>query len=178
MSKYSGQLNHPATPVNRRRRLRARTYLAGLALLVGILALGCSQGSYPLDIFYEMHYQPSYKPSEPPRLSAPESAVPFFPPPQATSFANDGQHLFEVNCSMCHGAQGRGDGPVLTLMQEQYGYVPSIDPDLTSETVKVLGINGVQSFMMSGIIVMPSFANLLTDEEVQAISDYVMSLSQ
>ena len=79
---------------------------------------------------------------------------------------------------MCHGAQGRGDGPVLTLMQEQYGYVPSIDPDLTSETVKVLGINGVQSFMMSGIIVMPSFAKLLTDEEVQAISDYVMSLSQ
>ena len=172
MSNFSGRLKHI---VSRGRRFRTGTYLA---LLVGILALGCSQGSYPLDIFYEMHYQPSYKAHEPPRLSAPDSAVPFFAPPQATSFTNDGQHLFEVNCSMCHGAQGRGDGPVLTLMQEQYGYVPSIDPNLTSETVKVLGINGVQSFMMSGIIVMPSFSKLLAPEQIDAVAHYVVDCLQ
>ena len=63
--------------------------LVGLAIVAGMLAVGCSQGSYPLDIFYEMHYQPSYKVQEPPRLSPPASAVPWYgsTPPEPTSFA-------------------------------------------------------------------------------------------
>ena len=102
-----------------------KLYLRGIALLVGLMAAaGCAQGSYPLDIFYEMHYQPSYKAHEPPRLSAPESAVAWFPPPPATSFANDGEHLFQVNCSMCHVAGAKGDGPVLQKMEDTYGYRP------------------------------------------------------
>ena len=62
-----------------------RPALLGLTLLsVLFLALGCAQGSYPLDIFYEMHYQKSFKAHEPPRLSVPETAVAWFPPPQST----------------------------------------------------------------------------------------------
>ena len=119
------------------RRRRARSYVFGLALLVGILALaGCSQGSYPLDIFYEMHYQDSFRAHEPPRLSAPASAVPVYEPQQATSFTLDGQHLFEVNCSMCHGLDGKGKGPVLQKMIDNYGYKPAVSPDLTSQPVK------------------------------------------
>ena len=153
--------------------------MLGLALLVGLIALaGCSQGSYPLDIFYEMHYQPSYKAHEPPRLSVPESAVAWFPPPQATSFANDGEHLYQVNCSMCHGPAAKGDGPVLKKMIQQYGYRPALDPDLTSPQVMAMGPEGIEAFMRSGVVVMPSFAKLLTEEEMRLVAEYVVNCPQ
>ena len=137
-------------------------------------AAGCSQGSYPLDIFYEMHYQPSYKAHEPPRLSAPESAVPFYPAPRATSFAGDGQHLYEVNCSMCHGPGAKGDGPVLQRMKDVYGYVPALDPDLTSPPVMSMGTEGIEGFMFSGVVVMPNFSKLLSKEEMRLIAEHVV----
>ncbi|MCH7620511.1 MAG: cytochrome c [Chloroflexi bacterium] len=153
--------------------------LLGLSLLVGLIALaGCSQGSYPLDIFYEMHYQPSYKAHEPPRLSVPESAVAWFPPPQATSFANDGEHLYQVNCSMCHGPAAKGDGPVLKKMIQQYGYRPALDPDLTSPQVMAMGPEGIEAFMRSGVVVMPSFSKLLTDDEMRLVAEYVVNCLQ
>ena len=190
------------------RRLRTRALLTGLALLAGLLVLGCSQGAYPLDIFYEMHYQPSYKAHEPPRLSPPESAVPFFDPPAATAFNLDGQHLYEVNCAMCHGAAAKGDGPVLRKMIEEYGYLPlgsqprpsvaeranmpdyeplpdyallpgydvSLNPDLTSKTAKDLGVVGMTGYVSGGIQVMPSFSRLLSEEEITAVVNYVLSM--
>jgi len=43
-------------------------WFIGIVTLFGILVVGCSQGSYPVDIFYEQHYQQSYRSHEPPRL--------------------------------------------------------------------------------------------------------------
>ena len=158
---------------------RIRPYLVGIGLLmVLVTAVGCAQGSYPLDIFYLMHYQPSYKSHEPPRLSVPEESVAWFPPPEATSFTDDGQHLFEVNCSMCHGQTGQGDGPVLQRMIDIYGYQPAIPTDLTSDQVKALGVPGIRSFVVNGVVVMPSFANLLTEEEIQLTAEYVVNCLQ
>ncbi len=153
--------------------------LLGISLLVGLVALaGCSQGSYPLDIFYEMHYQPSYKAHEPPRLSVPASAVAWFPPPVATSFANDGGHLFQVNCSMCHGPAGKGDGPVLKKMMEQYGYRPALDPDLTSPQVMLMPEDAIKAFMLNGVVVMPNFSKLLTGDEMRLVAEYVVNCLQ
>ena len=167
----------PRNPTRLRRP--GKGMLLGISLLVGMLALvGCSQGSYPLDIFYEMHYQPSYKAHEPPRLSVPESAVAWFPPPQATSFANDGEHLYQVNCSMCHGATAQGDGPVLKKMTEQYGYVPALSPDLTSGPVMSMGPEAISGFMLGGVVVMPNFSKLLNDEEIRLVSEYVVNCLQ
>ena len=156
-------------------RRAPKLYLYGMGLLAGLLAMaGCSQGSYPLDIFYEMHYQPSYKAHEPPRLSAPASAVPFYPAPVATSFGNDGRHLFEVNCAMCHGPGAKGDGPVLQKMENTYGYVPALDPDLTSPAVMPMGPEGIEGFMFSGVVVMPNFSKLLSKAEMRLIAEYVV----
>ena len=47
----------------------ARLLIAGLVLVAALAAVGCTSGSYPVDIFYEQHYQQSYKSHEPPRLS-------------------------------------------------------------------------------------------------------------
>ena len=162
-------------------RGRVRAQLTGLALLVGLLAMGCAQGAYPLDIFYEMHYQPSYKAHEPPRLSAPESAVPFFDPPAATSFNLDGQHLYEVNCAMCHGAAAQGDGEVLTRMIDTYGYTPAVPADLTALDDPLMiakDYDGVRNIVVGGLQVMPSFAKLLSEAEIDAVSRYVADCLQ
>jgi len=53
-----------------------KPYLIGFALIVAFLVVGCGQGTYPLDIFYEMHYQQTFKSHEPPRMAGVESAVP------------------------------------------------------------------------------------------------------
>ena len=45
-----------------------RRWFLGIAALFGIVLVGCSQGTYPVDIFYEQHYQQSYRSHEPPRL--------------------------------------------------------------------------------------------------------------
>jgi Cytochrome C oxidase, cbb3-type, subunit III len=158
---------------------RVKPYLLGIGLLMALIpAVGCAQGAYPLDIFYEMHYQPSFKSHEPPRLSVPEESVAWFPPPRATSFTGDGRYLYEVNCSMCHGQTGQGDGRVLQRMISIYGYQPAVTPDLTSQQVKAIGVTGIQGFVVNGLVVMPSFTNLLTEEEIQLIAEYVVNCLQ
>ena len=181
MNKLSGQLKGIAGVGSRGSFRRRWAGLVVLTLLTGLLALGCAQGSYPLDIFYEMHYQPSFKAHEPPRLSVPESAVPYFAPPRSESSNQDGQHLFDVNCSMCHGAQGKGDGPVLTVMMETYGYNPTVPADLTALDDPLMiakDTAGVRNIMIGGLTVMPSFSKLLTDAEVDAVSQYVVDCLQ
>ncbi|MBQ12731.1 MAG: hypothetical protein CMJ45_14420 [Planctomyces sp.] len=154
-----------------------KPYLMGFGLIVALLVVGCGQGTYPLDIFYEMHYQQTFKSHEPPRLMGPASAVPvdWVSAPKSTSF-NTGDHLFKVNCSMCHGATGKGDGPVLQKMIADYGYAPATPPDLTDPRIKTLGIDGVKQRMIGGLVVMPSFKKLLTTEEMDLIAEYVVSL--
>ena len=153
--------------------------LVGLALVAGLLAVGCSQGSYPLDIFYEMHYQPSHKAHEPPRLSPPASAVPWYgsTPPQPTSFAGSGAYLFATNCAMCHGATGQGDGQVLGRMIVDYGYQATdaalLNPNLTSEAARSLDRDALRGVLTGGVNIMPSFSKLLTEEQIELVLDYV-----
>ena len=114
--------------------------------IVAVLMLGCSTGTYPLDIFPEMHYQQSYKIQEPPSLSSPPDSVPIsggevefafpdagdvtspFPSSQAT--IQRGADLFRVNCAVCHGAGAEGDGPMQVKLEEA-GY-PGVIANLTT----------------------------------------------
>ena len=76
----------PGSPVagGRARLRRGRLLLAGLALVAALAVVGCTSGSYPVDIFYEQHYQQSYKSHEPPRLAGVAGAVAYYPPPPNT----------------------------------------------------------------------------------------------
>ena len=160
------------------RRVKA-SFLGGALLLGLLLMLGCAQGSYPLDVFYEMHYQKSFKAHEPPRLSVPETAVGWYPAPAETiPVAHQGQRLFDVNCVMCHGVTGQGNGTVLTKMMDTYGYTPAITPDLTSQTVRDLDVVGIQGFISGGLVVMPSFSKLLTEDEMRVTAEYVVNCLQ
>ena len=162
-------------------RIRLRRYLFGVTFLGALAALSCTQGSYPVDIFYEMHYQQSYKSGEPPRLSAPESSVAWYPPPKATAFgAETGEHLYSINCSMCHGNGGQGDGPVVQNLKVAYGYKPVIDPPIITDNPidNIVLILQSQTRFFGPDSVMPPFGRLLSDEERLAIAEYVHTLPE
>ena len=55
--------------------LRRLPLLGAIALAVVALA-ACETGSYPVDIFPEMHYQQSFRVAEPPAIPIPEGQVP------------------------------------------------------------------------------------------------------
>jgi azurin len=121
-----------------------------------------------------MHYKQTDESHEPPRLSAPASSVAWYPGPESTSFT-DGRHLYMVNCSMCHGLTGQGDGPVLQTLVNSYGYEAAVSPDLTSDQAKAIGPGGILGFMRSGVVAMPNFSKLLTAGEQTAIVEYITS---
>ncbi len=176
--------------------------LASLGLLV--VAAACnSTNTYPIDFFSEMHYQKSYRSQEPPRLDTPAGAVPITGGEVAYTFeeardltnplAGDpqarerGAQLYAVNCVVCHGAQGRGDGRMAALWATQPGAVPPAD--LTSAVVAGrtdgelywILTNGYTSPQQQvqypgGLTNMPAFGKLLTPEERWALVTYIRQL--
>ena len=153
-----------------------RAVLGAVALVAVLAAMGCTSGSYPVDIFYEQHYQQSYKSHEPPRLSGVSGAVAFYPAPPNTS-DDSVQHLYDVNCQMCHGTGAKGDGPVLNLLINGYGYETAITPDLTTLTPAE-----IESFLKVTVrpfgpnSVMPPFGKLLSEDERWALAQYIDGL--
>ncbi len=150
--------------------------MAGLALVAVLTAVGCTSGSYPVDIFYEQHYQQSFKSHEPPRLSGVAGAVAYFPPPPNTT--NDTVvHLYEVNCQVCHGEGARGDGPVLNLLINGYGYETAITPDLTTLTPeKIVAPLRLATRPFGPDTVMPPFGKLLSEDERWDLAEYINGL--
>ncbi len=176
-------------------KARARFGLLAIIVALGVVAAGCANGTYPLDIFYEMHYTQSYSSHEPPRLSPPEGAVPITGRPVFTpenpipgQRVDEGARLYAANCVFCHGTAGNGEdpqlqGPVLRIMRESYGYGTAarpytITPDLTSDVVKDLPDAGLYGWITTGVTVMPSFDKLLTIEERWLLVNYIRTLSE
>ena len=169
--------------------------LVGLLMVLGVVAAsGCANGTYPVDLFYEMHYQQSFGAHEPPRLTVPEGAVPVTgreifgtenPIPSGERL-EEGARLFVTNCAFCHGATGKGDGHVLRTMVDKYGNRyqahPVLSPNLTSSELpthaKGIATNDAVLFawITNGATVMPPFAKLLSVEERWLLVNYIRSL--
>ncbi len=151
-------------------------WFIGIVTLFGILVVGCSQGSYPVDIFYEQHYQQSYRSHEPPRLIGVADAVAFYPPIVST-VTNTGADLFRLNCQMCHGADAQGTGPVLAKMIENYGYEPIVSPNITNRPVSFIASRlEAETRPLGPSSVMPPFGKLLNEAERNAIAKYIGTL--
>jgi len=151
-------------------------WFIGIVTLFGILVVGCSQGSYPVDIFYEQHYQQSYRSHEPPRLIGVANAVAFYPPIVST-VTNTGADLFRLNCQMCHGADAQGTGPVLAKMIENYGYEPIVSPNITNRPVSFIASRlEAETRPLGPSSVMPPFGKLLNEAERNAIAKYIGTL--
>ena len=167
-----------AVPEAQGRKRGRKRWFFGAAMLFGLVLVACSQGTYPVDIFYEQHYQQTFRSHEPPRLLGVADAVAFYPP-TASNVTNTGADLFKVNCQMCHGADAKGTGPVLTRMRDSYGYEAIVDPDITSRPISLIEARLASTTRPLGpTSVMPPFGKLLSADERAAIAQYVGSLPE
>lgn len=83
-----------------------------------------------------------------------------------------GRELFQNNCIQCHGAAGRGDGPLAAALQPR-------PVDLTVH-VPQHGDQALVDWITNGVArtAMPAFGGTFTPEEIQAIVNYLRQLAE
>ncbi|MDE2837470.1 MAG: cytochrome c [Chloroflexota bacterium] len=151
-----------------------------------------STGSYPIDVFQEMHYNQTMKSQEPPRFLPPEDSYPVeggyisvreienieeLPNPLAGDplAMQRGALLFKQNCSMCHGLTAGGDGYVGGLLSDHNVTRPPAFGD--GDGIVVIRDTGTtevtpgEAFgsISGGVGYMPAFEPLLTEEDRWAL---------
>ena len=166
-----------ALPRVMRRLAKGRLLLLAAALL-GIAATACEKGSYSVDLFPEMHYNQSFKYGEPPRLSPPDGAVPVTgmapaltaaeaaaarnPVARTPATINHARETYRVNCAMCHGDTGKGDGATGAILVRD-GYLAP--PNLTAPAIQAKADGELYNTITNGVVVMPKFGKLLSDSD-------------
>jgi mono/diheme cytochrome c family protein len=116
-------------------------------------------------------------PPAPPAAAAPE-------PAPATASLDVGRQLYETNCLSCHGAQGRGDGPVgqgldprpRSFASEAFKFDADGDGTAgTPEDLRLVVANGAAQY--GGSPLMAPWGHL-GEEQIAAVVAYVQSLRQ
>lgn len=79
-----------------------------------------------------------------------------------------GRHLYNINCSPCHGEQGLADGAVAAKL-------PSI-PSYATERIQTLPEGGMYHSITYGLNLMGSYASVLNPEERWCVIQYVQYL--
>ena len=132
-----------------------------------------------------MEIQPSYGPMNHP-LPVPEQSIPvegpaYIPnmgapknpvPSDAASLAR-GAELFNINCTACHGTQGKGDGPVAAFLQNKkpIDLTGPIGISLNDGAIFMTITNGTPGGM-------PALNENLTVRERWDVVNYVRQLQQ
>jgi len=164
--------------------------LAGALAAAALTLAACTPtGSYPIDFFYEMHYEPSQRRLEPNRIPPPAGSVPItgsspaYTWDQVTSLANPvprnaqthtrAQTLFDVNCAMCHGQNADGQSFIAQQFTSAHLYPPV---DLHSQRVRDRTDGQLYWIVTNGEGNMPTFRSLLTDDDRWAMVDYIRDL--
>jgi mono/diheme cytochrome c family protein len=155
--------------------------LVGPVLLLALGLAGCNPGQYPVDIFPEMHYQPNHRRLEPDRPYTAPGAVPVSGAPPKYTFARardlpnpvqrsadasrQAMQLYAVNCLPCHGASGRGDGPVARYFRED-PTAPLPPTDFTSDRVTKRTDGELYWIVANGEGNMPAFGDELSERDL------------
>lgn len=165
------------------------THIGGLAEFT--LPAFPETGAHAVLLFTEMHYQPSYRVQEMPRLQPPLDSVPvtgksidYTRDEYATLTAPDSvraayseakaAELYRVNCAVCHGESMTGDGPIVSYLKT--GAKP---PNLIDGAAKAASEGDVFGWVSFGgqagfalamagretSAIMPQFYQLLTEQE-------------
>lgn len=131
----------------------------------------------------QMVDQPSIAYEQGPRLAAPAEAVPrqgpvlvagrpaSQPVPATADSLQRGQVLFSINCVMCHGPDGSGQGRLS-------GYFARPPANLRGEQVQARSDQHVFMVLSSGWGLMPSMAENLSPVERWDVVNYVRSLTK
>ena len=176
-----------------RARMRLITWIASTAL-VALAAGACVQQSntYPIELFKEMHYSQAHRSQEPPRQAPVRRAVAFASaggpeamldvPAQRTRPYDPAvaRELYRVNCTVCHGVGGTGDGPAVphitatnSFYASQSGGTPYAPPPNLIELRSDRTAEAWFTVLNSGVNVMPRFGALLTEEEMRDLVEYM-----
>ena len=152
-------------------------------------------GSNRVQVFTEMHYQPSFRTQDVPRLLPPDGSVPVTGAEvvytsmdeyeilvRTSSDVVAGQRLYQVNCQVCHGQNLDGKGPIVPYMTR--GALPANlhDPvtknSTDGELYGFISCGGRQgcALLLAGResqSPMPEFRRLLSEEERWALVAYL-----
>lgn len=157
-----------------------------------VLLIPTSAWNLPWD--KDMRNQPSVKPQEaqviPPESSIPVNGTePFTPPKDMTELVHDrleagkipnpvpvtgksinhGKQLYDLHCSVCHGEQGYGDGPVGKK------YVP--DPmNLTIDYVQTQPDGQLFYTISHGSIAMPYYRDSIRPDDRWHVINYIKAV--
>jgi mono/diheme cytochrome c family protein len=166
---------------------RAPVLLALLGLLLVLAGCIPSTYEYPVDYYHEMHYQEAYRRQEPPLYSVAEGAVPQTGAEPALSAAqlatvpnpitNPTQEdlaaaaqLYQRNCSVCHGPEGKGDGIIAAYFRDPRYNAPAPkpydDPTVLPKTdgeLFAIVTHGLRN--EETLVGMPAFRKLLSERE-------------
>ena len=119
---------------------------------------------------------------EGPRLAPPEGSVPLHgqavipeefpnnPVPSDGASVQRGQVLYSLQCELCHGGSGRGDGPLA-------GYFARTPQDLVGEQTAAEFDGSVYLVIQNGFGQMPALAENLTVQERWDVINYVRTFS-
>jgi mono/diheme cytochrome c family protein len=102
-------------------------------------------------------------------------------PPTSPESEKRGAELFQsLNCGLCHGKEGRGNGPSAAALTDTRGF-PVVPFDFTSGTRFKCGEGdaGVFRDLMTGIdgTPMPSFADALKPDQAWDLAHYIRTFS-
>jgi mono/diheme cytochrome c family protein len=170
--------------------------VSGLLMLASVTASACAvqeSNTYPVETFSEMHYSQSFKMQEPPRLAPLADSVVFASaggPGEVLNVPDKREreydpavasNLYRVNCSVCHGVSGLGDGNAVrhitsansfyaTTQGTPYGAPPNL---VDSAATRLTERDTMVGFVTSGAVVMPPFGKLLPEEDIRDIVNYI-----
>ncbi len=109
-----------------------------------------------------------------PAASATNGDLPENPIPASDDSLAAGALLYEQNCLVCHGPQGRGDGPAgLALNPPPADLSIHTEPGLHPDGQLFVWITGGKAGSA-----MPAFETLLTEDERWHLVNYIRSLYQ
>jgi mono/diheme cytochrome c family protein len=81
-----------------------------------------------------------------------------------------GKKIYERQCLLCHGAKGKGDGPVAARLEKRPGNLS--DPKLWEQS------DGALFWKVNeGHKPMPKFKNIMSDEERWPVINYIRTLA-
>jgi mono/diheme cytochrome c family protein len=163
-------------------KLRRLVILLGVVVFASAVIMIFTFGVVTIDWNSFMKIQPAFRPMDDP-LPIPTDSIPiegaaFIPgtgapanPVKADAVSvGRGEELFNIDCALCHGPQGKGNGPVAS-------YLKNKPADLTSPAVQALGDGAIFLVITSGVPgKMPALNENLLVRERWDVVNYVRTL--
>jgi mono/diheme cytochrome c family protein len=99
------------------------------------------------------------------------ASVFFISPAVMPAYGQDVKQLYEQTCAMCHGPEGKGDGPTAQVLQPKPANLAVALKGKKDTYLTKLIREGGASVGKSPL--MPSYQGILKDEQIRALIKYV-----